>query len=347
MAGGVHANFYPVETLRDFAADVVAVGEGEQLILDILDRATTRDFTGLPGVVWRGTDGTVRSVPGRPVSRDISALPLPARDLLAVRDVVMADRLAGRPLRMAHVMFSRGCPFPCTFCAAGQTRIQYRDGNSARRELEHLVAAYGIDGFAIVDDNFVVNKARVRDICTRIADLGLRWSALSRVDTVDEALLADMAAAGCIEVKFGVESGSEPLLRAMRKNTTRAGIEAAVAAAVRVGIEAKAFIIHGYPGENAATTQETIDLLDRLGDRLSRVSLFRFVPLPGTQVYAGAPTNGVRGTHFAPDWDGDWSKFHIHHNDRHWWGDERDFAELQTAYARLQQFVEARWNRQA
>jgi anaerobic magnesium-protoporphyrin IX monomethyl ester cyclase len=97
MAGGVHANFYPTETLRDFDADVVAVGEGEQLILDLLDRAATRDFTGLPGAVWRRADGTVASVPGRPVSRDISDLPLPARDLLPVDDVVMADRLAGRP----------------------------------------------------------------------------------------------------------------------------------------------------------------------------------------------------------------------------------------------------------
>lgn len=201
--------------------------------------------------------------------------------------------------------------------------------------MAHLVDEYGIEGFAIVDDNFVVNKSRVRDICEHIADLGLRWSALSRVDTVDQSLLAAMADSGCIEVKFGVESGSESLLRAMRKNTTHVEIEAAIDAAVRVGIEAKAFIIHGYPGEDRVSTRETIDLLERLGDRLSRVSLFRFVPLPGTQVYASAEDNGIRGTHTAADWDGDWDKFHIHHNDRHWWGDERDFAELQEAYVEL------------
>lgn len=347
MAGGVHANFYPRETLRDFEADVVATGEGEQLILDLLERADSRDFSAVPGATWRGSDGTVRSTPGRPVSRDISDLPLPARDLLPVEDLVMTDRLAGRPIRMAHVMLSRGCPFPCSFCAAGRTRIQYRDGRSARAELAHLVDRYGIEGFAIVDDNFVVNKTRVRDICDSIADLGLRWTALSRVDTVDEPLLAAMARSGCIEVKFGVESGSERLLRAMRKNTTRAEIERAVDAAVRVGIEAKAFIIHGYPGENTATTRETMDLLDRLGDRLSRISLFRFVPLPGTQVYAAAVSTGLRGTHLTADWDGDREKFHIHHNDRHWWGGEGDFVELTAAYEELRDFVETRWNRQA
>src|SRR5262249_55576250 len=151
---------------------------------------------------------------------------------------------------------------------------------------------------------------------THIADLGLRWSALSRVDTIDEALLAAMAAAGCIEIKYGMESGSETLLKVMRKNTRRDQIRRAVHATVAAGMAAKVFIIHGYPGENAQTTQETIDLLAEFGPALSRVSLFRFVPLPGTQVYRQAETLGLRGTHLQPDWDGDWSKFHIHHNDR-------------------------------
>jgi hypothetical protein len=66
------------------------------------------------------------------------------------------------------------------------------------------------------------------------------------------------------------------------------------------------FVIHGYPGENNTTTADTISLLRQLGDSLSRVSLFRFVPLPGTQVYEQAAVNRIRGTHLQPDWDGDW-----------------------------------------
>jgi radical SAM superfamily enzyme YgiQ (UPF0313 family) len=346
MVGGVHANFYPEDSFRDFAADIVSTGESDETILEILDHHVNRRFDAIPGVLW-SEDGTLHRNPALPGSKDISHLPLPARDLLDVDDFVMSDRLAGRDIRMAHTMFSRGCPFPCSFCAAGRTRIQYRNGASARRELEHLIDKYDVEGFAIVDDNFIVNKARVRDICTQIADLGLAWSALSRVDTIDQALLHDMAASGCIEVKFGVESGSEQLLRAMRKNTTRAQITDAVEWAANAGIDAKAFIIHGYPGENLATTRETIQLLDRLSDRLARVSLFRFVPLPGTQVYDHPLDNGgIRGTHRSPDWDGDWEKFHIHHNDRHWWGTEDDFRELQAAYGEIEAFVEDRWGPQ-
>ena len=345
MVGGVHANFYPEQSLTDFGAHVAAAGESEETILDILRRAGTRRFNGVPGVLWYD-DGEVRREPSRPLLRDIDQLPLPARHLLPVEDFVLPDRLAGTELRMAHVMFSRGCPFPCTFCAAGQTRIQYRSGVSARRELTHLQSAYGIEGFAIVDDNFIVNKRKVTDICENITDLGLQWSALSRVDTVDSTLLATMAAAGCIEVKYGMESGSEQLLKAMRKNTRREQIRRAVHATVEAGIAAKVFVIHGYPGENRETTDETISLLWELRSAIARVSLFRFVPLPGTQVYEQAATHQIRGTHLQSDWDQDWAKFHIHHNDRHWWGTEQNWRETQESYERLRDFVENTWGLQ-
>lgn len=347
MVGGVHCNFYPDSSLTDFTADVAATGESENTILELLDRGSSRDFGSVPGILWRSQDGQVRSNPARPLIRDIDRLPLPARHLLPAQNVIMTDRLAGTDLRMAHVMFSRGCPFPCSFCAAGQTRIQYRSGKSALTELEHLISVYGIEGFAIVDDNFIVSKVKVGDICDHIAGLGLRWSALSRVDTVDVPLLAKMAASGCIEVKYGMESGSEQLLKAMRKNTTQAKIRTAIHATTDAGIAAKVFIIHGFPGEDDTTTDQTIGLLAELADHISRVSLFRFVPLPGTEVYAHAGRYGISGTHLQPGWDGDWSAFHIHHNTRRWWGTDQQWNRVESSYQRLREFVEATWGPQS
>ena len=347
MVGGVHCNFYPESSLTDFGADLAAYGESEETILEILERGARRDFTGIPGILWRSPDGEIHRNPARPLMRDIDQLPFPARHLLPAGHVVLPDRLAGTDLRMAHVMFSRGCPFPCSFCAAGQTRIQYRGGASARLELEHLITAYGIEGFAIVDDNFIVNKTKVGDICDHITGLGLQWSALSRVDTIDAPLLAKMAASGCIEVKYGMESGSEDLLKAMRKNTKREQIRRAVRATAEAGIAAKVFVIHGFPGENDRTTDETISLLAELAPDLARVSLFRFVPLPGTQVYAHPDAYGVTGTHLQPGWDGDWSAFHIHHNTRRWWGTDAQWAQVESSYRRLRDFTEATWGPQS
>ncbi len=342
MVGGVHCNFYPEMSLRDFRAHVASYGESEETICQIIQQKGKKSFEGIKGVMWY-KDGVVVRNPPVTLIRDIDQLPLPSRSLLPKNDFVLTDRLAGTQLRMAHVMFSRGCPFPCTFCAAGQTKIQYRSGASARTELEHLIDEYDIQGFSIVDDNFVVARQKVMDICKNIEDLNLYWSALSRVDTVDEELLDYMATSGCIEIKFGMESGSERLLKLMRKNTTQAKIKKAVDLAVKAGIEAKVFIIHGYPGEDLESTQETINLLSEMGDSISRVSLFRFVPLPGTQVYA---QNYIDGTHLQSDWNGDWSKFHIHHNERRWWGSDKEWMEVQIGYEKLREFVEANWNTQ-
>lgn len=144
MVGGVHPNFYPEATLADIRPHVVGVGEGEDTFLELLDQAHTRRFDQVDGVCYLGVNGPARTRPRVPM-RDIDVLPLPARHLLDPDDLVMADRLSSTDLRMAHVMFSRGCPFPCRFCAAAQTRIQYRSGASARTELAHMIAAYGID----------------------------------------------------------------------------------------------------------------------------------------------------------------------------------------------------------
>ena len=104
------------------------------------------------------------------------------------------------------------------------------------------------------------------------------------------------------------------------KEHRREQIRRAVRATADAGIAAKVFIIHGFPGENQQTTDDTISLLTELAPDLARVSLFRFVPLPGTQVYASPDAYGITGTHLQPGWDGDWSAFHIHHNARRWWG---------------------------
>lgn len=348
LAGGVHANFYPARTLMDFDVDGVAEDGVEQTFLDCLScvGAPAR-LAGIPRVWTRGDDGRPQrpQIAASPKDKDISALPLPARHLIADRDVVMTDRLAGTELRMAHVMLSRGCPFPCRFCAAARQTFQWRSGASVRAELIALRERYGIDGFAVVDDNFIINRKVVVEVCEAIADLGLKWSALSRVDRVDDDLLAKMRAAGCIELKFGIESGSARMLERMNKGGTVSPqvIRDAVRAAAQAGIGVKAFAIHGFPGEDDASTQETIDLLCELAEHIDRVSVFRFVPLPGTYVFNHPDEFGLVGVSADGPADGRWERFHIHHNDQRWWGSPEDFAALTRSHARLAEAVAARW----
>jgi radical SAM superfamily enzyme YgiQ (UPF0313 family) len=342
MAGGVHANLYPLQTLDELEPDVVGIGECEQTILDILERGKNADFGNILGVAFKKNGEAVKTPPRR-VDKDIDWLPLPSRHLLPRSDIVMSNRLSNTDIEMAHVMFTRGCPFPCRFCAVAQTKIQYRSGASARREIVHLMETYGIGGFAIVDDNFIVDKRKVHDVAESIQDLGVKWSALSRVDTIDKELLTAMASSGCIEIKFGMESGSQRILDAMQKNTTPEQILEAARLSYEAGIKAKFFIVHGYPGENMETTAETIALLDRAKRYVDRVSLFRFAPLPGTYVYNHPEEFGLRGTDRQADWDGNWDKYHIYHNAYHWWGTDDQFEELNRAHTEISNYIDETW----
>ena len=342
MAGGVHANLYPERTLLDLHPDVVAVGDGEETILELLDEVSTRRFGRVSGVCYLRDGVATKTLPRTDV-KDLDSLPMPARHLLPESDLVMTDRLADTDVRMAHTMFSRGCPFKCRFCAVAGSAIYYRSGASARQELEQLISSNGIDGFAVVDDNFIINRHKVIEICRSVRDLGLRWSALSRVNTVREELLAELRAAGCIELKFGMESGSPRILDAMAKKISPDQIRAAVRGAKKAGINVKLFLIHGFPGEDVVSSRETIALLRELAPMVDRASLFRFVPLPGTYVYEHPDEFDLHGTDRDPDWDGDWGRYHIHHNDHHWWGSSEDFAAVQRGYRELSAVVEDLW----
>jgi anaerobic magnesium-protoporphyrin IX monomethyl ester cyclase len=344
MAGGVHANFYPREVLNELAVDVVAVGDGEATIVALLEQARSRRFGSIPGICYRDGHAILETAPV-PVlkNRTIDHLPLPARHLLPSTDLIMTDRLAGTDVRMAHVMFSRGCPYRCRFCAVANTPMQYRSGASARTELEHLIEHYDIGGFAVVDDNFIIRRREVLDICSSIEDLALRWSALSRVNTLRPELLQALRRSGCIELKLGMESGSARILKAMNKNIRPEQIRTAVYDARAADIGVKLFLVHGFPGEDLESSRETLTLLQELAPCVERVSLFRFVPLPGTYVYENPAEFDLHGTDKDDDWEGDWSKYHIHHNHHHWWGDADAFAEVEQGYQELRDFVDASW----
>jgi radical SAM superfamily enzyme YgiQ (UPF0313 family) len=274
----------------------------------------------------------------RKLKKNLDHLPIiPTRHLLPDPDFIMTNRLSNTNLKMTHVMICQGCPFSCNFCASQQKQMQYRSTWHIRQELQHLKDNYKIGGFAVVGDNFLVNKRRVRSICESISSLDLEWSTLSRVDAVDYDSLEVMHDAGCIEIKFGVESGSELILRAMGKGISVNQIYNAIKMTHSVGIKVKVFIIHGYPGENMETTQETVTLLSDLSDKIERVSLFRFVPLPGSRVYNEARENRLIIA------DNDWSRCHIHHNPNHWWGNKSDFAVVEKSYNQLDKFILEKW----
>ena len=148
-----------------------------------------------------------------------------------------------------------------------------------------LLVQRGITHFFVSDDTFTMDKERVLAVCREIIQrkLACTWVAISRVDFLDEEILFYMRRAGCIQISFGVESGSETIRKTLGKSFKTQRIVNAFEITRSFGILPRAYIIYGSPGETAGTIQETIDLIEKIKP-LSLVS-YLLVLFPGTGLY--------------------------------------------------------------
>jgi radical SAM superfamily enzyme YgiQ (UPF0313 family) len=186
-----------------------------------------------------------------------------------------------------HVVSSRGCPSNCTFCGSPQFwehKVRFHSPEYFVQQLEHL-HQQGISFFYVSDDTFTMKEDRVIEICRLIIqkNLSITWFAISRVNFISEEMLYWMRKAGCIQISFGVESGSEKIRHALNKNIKTGDIETAFALTRKYGILPRAYFIYGNPDETPGTISETIELLERIKP-LSAIFYILDI-FPGTALY--------------------------------------------------------------
>jgi len=265
-------------------ADVIALGEGETALLDVVDHWTrgggTLDET--PGLILPGP-GKGRTTAHRRALQDLDHLPHPAWDLIDV----MAYRRAwieSHGELSWNVATSRGCPYACNWCAKPTFGRRYtaRSPQDVVEEIARLKAEIAPDHLWFTDDIFGLS---VDWICAfadeaRRAGATIPFSMQSRVNLMTDRAVAALASAGAREVWLGVESGSQKILDAMDKGST---VEEALTA-TRVlkshGVKACWFIQLGYPSETWEDLLATRDLIRQAGPDVIGVSVA--YPLPGT-----------------------------------------------------------------
>src|SRR5579862_1078682 len=283
--------------------DYVCRGDGEQLILDLLERL--EDPSTVSGVTWQ-KDGKVQHNVNRVLERNLDQWPFPDREGIPL------DFVESMPLdvpavlsldRFTTMQTSRGCPWPCVFCDIPI----FNEGKWRSRSPQHVIAEFnhlrdhGYGAVYFVDDHFLLQPKRIEAICKGIVDSGVKieWGCEGRVDSVAQHLFPAMAKAHCRTVMFGVESGSQTVLDRLKKEQTLADVERAVTKAKQAGIEiVHGFFVVGTPGETVEDMRATFDFASKL--RLDTFAFNRLCVYRGTPLWQEYLKRGL--VNDADDW---------------------------------------------
>ena len=194
--------------------------------------------------------------------------------------------------KFATVLADYGCPYPCSFCVMGTLGFKVRPVNQVIAELK-LVKSLGIDEVLFHTQTFGAHASSAKELCHEMAaaDLRLGWTCFSRVDVADPELLDAMKKAGCHTIIFGVESGSDDILKKYRKGYTREQINSTVDYCDRIGIETVGTFIIGLPEETNETMAATLRLLKTI--KLDYASFNVAVPRIGTALREEAVSYGL------------------------------------------------------
>lgn len=277
VMGGSHVSVMPNEALKH--ADTVVVGEGEIAFKKIIDE----NLTGI--------------VKGEPIM-DLDEIPIPAYDLFNIefyitRKEIRYLRHYGRN-RFISILTSRGCPYNCTFCHNSYRNIKYRF-NSAERvvsEIEYLIKTYQIESIFFIEDNFFVNKERVQRLCNLLIKKGINlpWGANARADNLDKETLILAKKAGCKQVTFGWESGSQKMLDIYNKGITVKQNAESIRLCNELDIQADGTFMIGGPGETLEDMKLTAKFIVENG--ISGMGVCVTTPFPGTQLWKDLEKEG-------------------------------------------------------
>ena len=291
VVGGVHAFLYPIETVNLTNIDYVISGEGEEsfaILLDQLEGEFALDT--VPGLTFLDNN-ELRRNPIPPLCGNLDALPFPARRLTPYQKYssVMAKR---QPI--TTMFTSRGCPFHCSFCARPHLgkQFRYRKAENVVDEMEECVEI-GIREFLIYDDTFTVNRERALAVCDEIIKrkLDIGWDIRARVDCVDEELLKRLKAANCERIHYGVEAGTEKILKVLNKGITLDQVKETVSLTKKLGIETLAYFMIGSPTETRDDIILTMDFALELKPDFVHITIL--CPFPATEIYSRGLREGV------------------------------------------------------
>jgi len=286
LAGGPHATHLPSETFKSCKElDAIVCGEGEAAMLEIAKQVEKgKDWKKSPSLIFR--DGT----------KNPMAAPIEDLDSIGIPIEHFEADFFEDPQQLSYLSTSRGCPSDCSFCNTPEfwgKKIRFRSPQSVMREIQTLWQEYGLTYFNFRDDTFTANAQRVFEICRAIKNSSINplWSCQSRANMIDAERLVAMIRAGCEFIQFGVEHGSEKMLKALDKGINLEQANNAISLARKVGMIVGIYLITGIPGETMKDVAQSEALIEKLLPH--DVQLAPLAVYPGTRLYRDLLDSGA------------------------------------------------------
>lgn len=281
LLGGVGPFGVEAEILRSFPwIEAIVRGEAESSLPRLMEALPDPErLASVPGLVLRRPDGTVVQTAPAARIRDLDRLPLPAY-----------HRLETAAYDAHGIISSRGCPYGCRFCSVAPVwsrRTTRRSLDNIIGEIRLLHEGYGVKTVLFQDEYFFSDEDGILEFCDRLqgAKLPVRWKCYGRVNLVTEKAMRRMAEAGCIQLRFGIESGSDRVLRRVVKGFRMSEALQAVTRALGIFESVETFFIWGFPFEEMEDFYQTALQMDRFRQMGVTVLPSLLSLLPQTDIY--------------------------------------------------------------
>lgn len=285
VVGGIHASALPEQIVGKYKNVMVVVGEGEITFSEFISSFENgeKNIEYIKGLVY-GEGGRIVKTGERELVDDLDGLPYPKHEFF----------FEAEPKRTtAHIITSRGCPYRCSFCCLhiiSKQKCRVRNIDEVIKEITELKRKYPrLKTIQIHDDSFTLDNNRVIDFCKKIiqGNLRIEFIASTRIKPVSEEMLRYMEKAGFRKIMFGLETGSEKLIRSIHKGINQKDAEDLFRKLRKSNFIITTFLMVGFPGENESTVKETICFVKKL-QRLKYnyiTGIGKLWVYPGTEVY--------------------------------------------------------------
>lgn len=280
IVGGPHPSSLTQETSEDF--DIVCVGDGEGIIEDIIKYVELsnklNNNMGFPKIFY-----------GNEKLMNIDDISFPARDLLPIKDYTRT--VYGE--KATSIIASRGCIYRCNFCQNSKRteKVRFRRVDNVILEMKDLISKYNFKAFQFYDDTFTIHP-KIDELLEKMKELNIIFRCNGDTRRNRYELFEKLYDAGCREIAFGIESGSQKILDQLNKRVKISQNYLAIIDAKKAGLNVKAFIMVGSPGESWDTVKETVKFMNNAKPQTWTV--FNFVPLPGCNIFSNPEKYGIK-----------------------------------------------------